>query len=115
MHGFHAPLPLDEFASQPIQQLGMGGRHSSLAEIAGRAHDALAEMMLPDAVHHDARGERVVGRGDPIGKAAPAIARFGVRRRLREWSLARGRDRCVTAAPAGEAATAALPRWRPAA
>ena len=31
-----------------------------LAEVAGRAHDAFAEVVLPDAVDHHARGERIV-------------------------------------------------------
>ena len=56
----------------------MRRRSAGVAEIVGRSDDALAEMMLPDAVDHHARGQRVVGAGEPTGQgqtpAAAAIA-----------------------------------------
>ena len=41
---------------QPVEQFGMRRPLAHDAEIAGRADDALAEMVVPDAVHHHARG-----------------------------------------------------------
>ncbi len=39
---------------------------STQPEIARRAHQAGAKVVLPDAVHHHARSERVVGVGDRL-------------------------------------------------
>src|SRR4051812_48489497 len=52
----------------------MGRRRAELAEIVGRAHDALAEMVLPDAVNQHARREWMVGPGKPAGQLQPAAA-----------------------------------------
>ena len=38
----------------------MGRRLAEPAEVARRAHDAVTEMMLPDAIDHHAGGQRVV-------------------------------------------------------
>ena len=59
---------------QVVEQLGMRGPFAELAEVARRAHDAVAEMMLPDAVHHHARGERIVRVGDRFGQFQPAAS-----------------------------------------
>ena len=42
-------------------------------------------MMEPDAVDHDARGERVIGAGDVFGKFEPAAPFF-------EWLRGSGRE-----------------------
>ena len=34
----------------------------------GVADDAAAEMILPDAIHHHARGQRIFGIDDPLGQ-----------------------------------------------
>src|SRR5262245_21443518 len=45
------------------------------AEIVRRLHDPFAEMILPDAVDHDASGQRIIRVGDPTGEEfAPAPA-----------------------------------------
>ena len=41
---------------QPVEQFGMRGPLAHDAEIARRADDALAEVIMPDAIHHHARG-----------------------------------------------------------
>src|SRR4051794_6336204 len=41
------------------------------AEIAGRAHDAIAEVMLPETIHHHARGQRIHRGGNPFGERQP--------------------------------------------
>ncbi len=60
VHRLHAPAALDELERQPVEQLRMRRRLAHLAEVARRADDAFAEMMLPDPVHHHARGQRIV-------------------------------------------------------
>jgi hypothetical protein len=73
MHRFHAPAARDELGGQPVEQFGVRRRFAHLAEVARRAHDALAEVMLPDAVHHHPRREGVIGRDEPLGKTTPRI------------------------------------------
>ncbi len=67
----------DEFVGQPIQQLGMRGTLAHAAEIVGRADDAASEMIMPDAIHHHARGQRIFGIGDPAGKLGARRGRVG--------------------------------------
>ena len=76
VHPFHAPAVTDELIRQPVQQLGMGGALAHQAEVAGRGHDPPAEMVLPDAVRHDAAGEGIFGASQPIRQRGPASRRF---------------------------------------
>ena len=50
----------------------MAGRLTLAAEVAGRADDPLAEVVLPEPVDHHAGGHRVVGLGDPARQLEPA-------------------------------------------
>ena len=47
---------------------------AAFAEIVGRADQPLAEVVLPDAVHHHAGRQRVLGPGQPVGQLQPAAA-----------------------------------------
>src|SRR5215510_9421435 len=78
MHRLPTPATLHEFGRHPVEQLGMARTISRGAEIAGRLHDALPEMVLPDAIDGHARGQRVVGARDPFGQLATAISRIEV-------------------------------------
>ena len=51
MNRLRAPALPDEFAGQIVQQLGMRGRRSGIAEVIGRGHDARGKMVLPPAIH----------------------------------------------------------------
>lgn len=53
-HFLHAPAVRDETDGEMIEQLGMRGIGASDAEVIGGAHEAFAEKMLPEAVHHHA-------------------------------------------------------------
>ena len=55
-----APSVLDEARGEVVEQLRMTGRLGHHAQIVRRGHEALPEMMLPDAVHQHARRERIV-------------------------------------------------------
>ena len=59
-----------------VEQFRVRRRLAAPAEIAGRADEAVAEMMQPDAVDHHAGGERVVLAGDGAGQLQPAAAFF---------------------------------------
>ena len=53
----------------------MCGPFAGLTEVARRAHDALAEVPLPNPVGHDARRQRILGGCQPIRQLlAPAAA-----------------------------------------
>src|SRR5262249_26661710 len=49
-----------------------------LSEVARCCHNAESEMPTPDAVDHDARGQRVVWRSDGFGQRTPASAAYVV-------------------------------------
>src|SRR5262249_22585814 len=53
----------------------MGRLLAARAEIVRRLHNPFAEMIFPDAVDHDAGGQRVLRVGDPVGQEfSPASA-----------------------------------------
>ena len=68
------PLSMNQVV-EPVEQFRMRRLLAHHAEIARRAHQTFAEMMLPYAIHNHPRGERIV-------RTRPAIARSVRRRRL---------------------------------
>ena len=72
---------------EPVEQFGMRGRGAHEAEVVRGGDEALAEVLLPDAVHDHAGGERVIGARDPLCKAEATIGkrrlRFGENHRHR--------------------------------
>ena len=69
----HAVAAGHEFVGQIIQQLRMRGALAHAAKIIGRGHDAAAEVILPDAVHHHARRQRILRIHDPLGQRLARI------------------------------------------
>ena len=65
VHGFDRPTRGNELIGQIIEQLRMCRRLTELAEIVWRADEPLAEMMLPDPIHHHPGRRRIVGTGNP--------------------------------------------------
>ena len=51
-------------------------------------------MIFPDAVHHHARGERIVRIGDPAGELRARVARIGREFRRALWQQARRAAAC---------------------
>ena len=73
---FDTPAASDELPSEPIEQFRIAGALTLRAEIVGCGNDAAAEMVLPDAVDHDSRGElarAVIDVRDPIGERAAMV------------------------------------------
>ena len=69
-----APSLAYEFRRQPVQQLRMRGRDAHLSKTAWRGYNAAAEVPVPQAVHEDTSGQRVLRGGDPLGQGPPAAA-----------------------------------------
>ena len=66
---FHVPAGLHEIDGEPVEHFLMRGQVALRAEILGRAHESLAEANLPEAIHRDARGERMLGLHEPLREA----------------------------------------------
>ncbi len=69
-----APAVFHEFSREPIEQFRMRGSRAVCAEVAGRADQPFAEMILPDAIHHHARGERIRRIHNPLARMSDAGA-----------------------------------------
>ena len=65
-----------EFGGQEVEELGVRRARAVEAEVARRVDDAGAEVMMPEAVHDDTRGERIVLGDNPVGQGFAAIG-FG--------------------------------------
>ena len=81
MERLQRPAVPDQPLRQVIEQRGVAGAVAGLPEVARRADDPLAEMMLPQPVHDHSRRERIVGCGDGFGQF-PSAAAIGERRRI---------------------------------
>ena len=78
MNRLEPPAAADQLASQPFEQLGMVGPVAGRAEVVGRAHQALAEVVLPEPVDNHPRQQgagAVVDVGEPLGQRHPLVSR----------------------------------------
>src|SRR6266851_1069380 len=76
MQRLHLPAALDELYGQPVEQLGMRGSGTEMAEVVGCGDDALAEVALPDAVDENAGRQRMIRARQPLcPRGAPVAAR----------------------------------------
>ncbi|MCG3163389.1 MAG: hypothetical protein JMDDDDMK_04795 [Acidobacteria bacterium] len=88
---FYAPTAFDEFDCKPVEQFGMRRQFATRAEIFGRRHQTLSEVLLPDAIDDHARGERVVFVHDPFRQSQPVRWRV-FRKRMQRGGRARSHD-----------------------
>ena len=65
---FHRPAFLNESHGKVIEQWLVGGEAAHVAEIVHAGHEAFTEEMMPHAVGKHARGEWVLGVGQPVGQ-----------------------------------------------
>src|SRR5207249_4779361 len=72
----HYSIP--EARRQPVEQFWVRRAVAVEAEVVGGGDQAAAEVVVPDAVHDDAGGERVGGVDDPVGQASAAFGFGGV-------------------------------------
>src|SRR5262249_41646773 len=66
------PVLLHQECGQVVEQLRVARAVPERAEIRGSADDPLAEVVLPDAVRDDARGERIETVGNGLGQLQAA-------------------------------------------
>ena len=68
------PAAFHKFRRKPVEQFRMRRLVAPESEIARRSDEALAEMVMPEAIHEDARRERIVAMGDPLGQRTATLA-----------------------------------------
>ena len=71
-HVFDIPSAVDELDGQPVEQFGMVRRFALCSEIFEAARQTSPVEQLPQPVDEDARGERVVARGQPVREVQPS-------------------------------------------
>ena len=81
MDVLHAPVVLDQFDGEPVEQLGMRRRSSLAAEVEHRRYQRLAEVPRPDVIDRDARRQRMARVGEPLRESGTS-AGAGRRKRL---------------------------------
>src|SRR4051794_33909979 len=78
MYFLDRPALLDELSRQIVEQLGMRRRRAHDAEVVGSANDAVAKVMLPEAIDENACAEWVCRNDQSPGQlqtTAPRCAR----------------------------------------
>src|SRR5204863_5769028 len=68
----------DKPTREVIQELWMRWRLAQAAKIIGRADDSATEQMMPNTIHNDTRGQRVVRARQIVRKLQPRIGGFEV-------------------------------------
>ena len=79
MHRLDGPAALDELRRQIIEQLRMRRRLAARTEVVGSFHQALAKVILPNAIHHHAGRERILRPREPLRQFEAAAARGSIR------------------------------------
>jgi hypothetical protein len=89
-----APAFGDEAGGEPVEQFGMRGACADEAEVARRADEAGAEVVMPETVHGDAGGERLGFTREPFRKrsAALRLGRVGGKLETTEHRKSTGAD-----------------------
>ena len=62
----HVPAALHEFDGQPVQQLGIRRRLALRSEVVQDLGNSRPEEELPQSIHEDPRGQRVVAIHEPV-------------------------------------------------
>src|SRR6185369_11933015 len=68
------PSLSNEFRCEPVEQFGVRRPSAVEAEVVGCVDEAHAEVVMPEAVDYNARGERVVSIGNPVGEFGPSLS-----------------------------------------
>ena len=78
---FDVPVVVHEVDGEPVEQFGVAGVFALGAEVGGGGDEAGAEEDLPEAIHFDAGGERMLAHRHPVGEAEAVGRRAGGQRR----------------------------------
>src|SRR5262245_57857591 len=79
--GLYRPATPNKRARQPIQQFRVRGRRASSSKVAEGLHDTVFEMMLPNAIDHDPRGQRMFWMSQPFRQGQAPASLLGPRPR----------------------------------
>ena len=82
METLESPLILDELVGEEVEQLGMGRSPTHETEVAWRIDNALAKVVMPDAVCQNTRREWILRIDQPIAERLPTLGFGRVRRQL---------------------------------
>ena len=74
VHRLHRPAAFHKTHGQPVAQFRMRRRFATSAEVIWSLHQARAKVVLPNSIDHDSRGQRVVGRREPISQLTTPTA-----------------------------------------
>ena len=77
LHLLHVPIHADELSGQPVEEFGMRRLVALRAKIFRRLHQAGAEVLLPEAIHRHACGQRVRRIDQPAREAEAIGGRAG--------------------------------------
>src|SRR5262249_10804230 len=67
------PPTRHKLGGQPIEQLWMSWLGTTRAEVIGRSHKPLAEMVKPDAIDHNSSGQRIPSVSEPCSESDAAL------------------------------------------
>ncbi len=77
MQAFDSPTVLNQIRRQVVEQLRVRRLAALGAEVVRVGGQSRAEVILPDAVDDGARGQAVVGMGDPASERQSSAIDFG--------------------------------------
>ena len=75
MERFHVPVEANQFRGQPVEKFRMRRPFAAAAEVFRRPDQASAEMMLPEPIRRDARGQCVLFTDEPTRERI-VVSRF---------------------------------------
>src|SRR6187431_2533594 len=84
MQLFHRPSLAHEGRRQPVEQFRIRWLCTGQSEVIRCADEALAKMLLPDAINDYARRQRIAGRDNPVSQGGASAARLWTGW-LRDW------------------------------
>ena len=92
MRALRLVFRLHEFGGQPVEQFGMRRPFALRAEIVEHLRKSRAEELAPEAVHGDARGQRILRTHQPVARSSRVARRPPVSSLPRKPGTARLHD-----------------------
>ena len=89
MQLLEAPFFRDEFGREPVEKFRVGRRSALHAEVVLRLHDATTKILLPDSIHDDACGERILRTDDPFREVEAIWQRLRLRKGVQHFRSSR--------------------------
>ena len=77
MDVLEAPATVDQLSRQPVENVWVRGLLSRKTKIVRRTHQALAHIVLPDAIDDHPRRQRILWAGNPFCKLETSLGTLG--------------------------------------